>query len=317
MSTLEGFPRGWFVVAWSKELEPGGVKPLSYFGTKLVLFRTEDGEAKILDAFCPHLGAHLGIGGKVVGDSIKCPFHAWEFDGAGACTRIPYLREGAKIPPKARMRSWPVTEKNGIIFVWHDKDGGAPDWEVPAVEEYGAEGWSDWYPNILEGVKTHPKEIVENVADSAHFPTVHRTFVEKFENIYDGHKATQHTVGLAEPPQGGQDHFDIVATYYGPAFQISDMKGVLHTRLFLAHTPIDENHLDLRFAVMLELSGPKTDTFAQFYVDNLRLGFHEDIDIWEHKEYRPRPLLVQGDGPIGRLRSWYGQFYRSRKNVGA
>ena len=110
MSTLEGFPRGWFVVAWSKELEPGGVKPLSYFGTKLVLFRTEDGEAKILDAFCPHLGAHLGIGGEVVGDSIKCPFHAWEFDGAGTCTRIPYLREGAKIPPKATMRAWPVTE---------------------------------------------------------------------------------------------------------------------------------------------------------------------------------------------------------------
>jgi 3-ketosteroid 9alpha-monooxygenase subunit A len=314
--SLEGFPRGWFVVAWSTDLGPSEIKPLKYFGKDLVLFRTEGGEAKILDAFCPHLGAHLGHGGVVDGDSVRCPFHAWEFDGAGKCTRIPYLKEGAKVPPKAKMHAWDCVERNGIIFVWHDKDGGAPEWEVPTIAEYGAEGWSDWYPNTLWNVKTHPREIVENVADSAHFPTVHRTFVDSFENHYDGHMATQHTIGTAEPPQGGKDSFDIVATYHGPAFQISDMKGVLHTRLFLAHTPIDEEHLDLRFAVMLELSGPKTDTFAQFYVDNLRMGFHEDIDIWEHKVFQARPLLVAGDGPIGRLRSWYGQFFRSR-NVGA
>lgn len=123
--------------------------------------------------------------------------------------------------------------------------------------------------------------------------------------------ATQHTVGTAEPPQGGVDHFDITATYHGPAFQISDMKGYLHSKLLLAHTPIDEQHLDLRFAVMLEKKGPKTESFAKFYVDNLRLGFHEDIAIWEHKVYRDVPRLVDGDGPIGKLRRWYSQFYRS------
>jgi 3-ketosteroid 9alpha-monooxygenase subunit A len=161
-------------------------------------------------------------------------------------------------------------------------------------------------------LKTRPAEIVEIVADSAHFPVVHRTEVEKFENIYEGHKATQHTVGSAEPPQGGRDDFDIWATYHGPAFQISDMRGVLHSRLFLAHTPIDENSLDLRFAVMLKKSGPRTDEFAQFYVENLRLGFHEDIAIWENKVYRQTPRLVDGDGPIGKLRTWYKQFFRSR-----
>ncbi len=134
--------------------------------------------------------------------------------------------------------------------------------------------------------------------------------VESFENIYDGHKATQHTIGTATPPQGGVDHFDITATYHGPAFQISDMKGVLHSKLLLAHTPIDEEHLDLRFAVMLEKSGPRTAEFAQFYVDNLRMGFHEDISIWEHKVFREKPFIVAGDGPIGRLRTWYRQFFK-------
>lgn len=304
---LTGYPRGWFVVAWSHDLPVGGVTPLKYFGKHLVLFRTESGEARVLDAFCPHLGAHLGHGGAVSGESIVCPFHAWSFNGEGQCTGIPYA---TKIPRQAKLACWPVVEKNGVIFVWHDRDGGAPTWEVPIIEGHGSADWTDWFPNILEGVKTHPREIVENVADSAHFPIVHRTEVETFENVYEAHMATQHTVGTAEPPQGGVDHFDITATYHGPAFQISDMKGYLHSKLLLAHTPIDEEHLDLRFAVMLEKKGPKTESFATFYVDNLRLGFHEDIAIWEHKVYREVPRLVDGDGPIGKLRRWYSQFYR-------
>lgn len=314
MSDFEGYARGWFVIAWSKDLAAGEVKPLRYFGQDLVLFRTETGQATVLDAHCPHLGAHLGVGGKVVGECIECPFHAWRFDGAGQCTEIPYSDK--PIPKRAATKSWPVVDRNGAIFVWHDADGGAPDWEVPTIEAVGDSGWTDWYPSCLEGVATHPKEIVENVADKAHFPTVHRTTVEVFENSYDGHCATQHTIGSATPAKGGKDSFDIVATYHGPAFQISDMRGVLHSHLLLAHTPIDAHTLDLRFAVMLERAGPKTEQFAQLYVDNLRLGFHEDIAIWEHKVYRTSPKICDGDGPIGKLRRWYRQFFRS-SNVAA
>src|SRR5688572_14341605 len=69
-------PVGWFVVAYSDELPVRGVLPLSYFGTELVLFRDETGAAHVLDAHCPHLGAHLGHGGVVAGGSIRCPFHS-------------------------------------------------------------------------------------------------------------------------------------------------------------------------------------------------------------------------------------------------
>jgi len=308
-----GLPRGWFVVGWSKDLFPGSVVPLHYFDRHLVMFRSESGVVNLLDAHCPHLGAHLGIGGCVKGEAVVCPFHAWEFDGRGDCVEIPYAK---KIPSRAKVRSYPVVECFDVIFAWFDPDGGSPTWEVPAIEEYGSHDWTPWYPNIIS-VKTHPREIVENVADSAHFPVVHRTNVEVFENFYEDHKATQHTVGTAVPPRGGKDRFDIWATYYGPAFQISDMRGVLHTKLLLAHTPIDENTLDLRFAVSLKKSGARTDEFAQMYVENLRLGFHEDISIWEHKVFRDVPRLVEGDGPLGRLRRWYSQFYREAQHVGA
>ena len=307
MTSPTGFPRGWFVVAWSDDLTAAEVKPMRYFGQDLVLFRDALGEPAILDAYCPHLGAHLGHGGEVVDGTVKCPFHAWRFDGTGRCVDIPYKK--SKIPKQAKVRAWTTIEKNGAIFVWHGADGGAPDWQVPPIECVGDSGWTPWSKNQVQ-IATHPREIVENVADKAHFPTVHRTHVSVFENFYDDHRATQHTVGVATPPKGGEDRFDITATYHGPAFQISDMKGYLHATLFLAHTPIEENLLDLRFAVALERSGPKTDDFSKLYVENLTLGFHEDIAIWEHKVFRDKPRLCDGDGPLGRLRLWYKQFYR-------
>src|SRR5437660_599117 len=58
------FPSGWFRVATSADVSRGAVKPLRYFGKDLVVSRGEDGKAHVLDAHCPHMGAHLGYGGK-------------------------------------------------------------------------------------------------------------------------------------------------------------------------------------------------------------------------------------------------------------
>ena len=92
-------PSGWFAVATSDELAPGGVLARHYFGRELVVFRTEGGAPGVLDAYCPHLGAHLAVGGRVEGESLRCPFHAWEFATDGACRAIPYAK---RIPPNAR-----------------------------------------------------------------------------------------------------------------------------------------------------------------------------------------------------------------------
>jgi hypothetical protein len=35
----------------------------------------------------------------------------------------------------------------------------------------------------------------------------------------------------------------------------------------------------------------------------------QDIPIWEHKVYFDRPVLCDGDGPIGLFRKWSRQFY--------
>ena len=39
--------------------------------------------------------------------------------GDGQCDDIPYAK---KIPAKATTRSWEVSEDNGMVYVWFDRD---------------------------------------------------------------------------------------------------------------------------------------------------------------------------------------------------
>jgi 3-ketosteroid 9alpha-monooxygenase subunit A len=150
------YPTGWFAVAYGDELRRGGVKPVDAFGRELVLFRGEDGVARVFDALCPHLGAHLGHGGMVAGNGIVCPFHHWSFDEKGHCVDIPYSSRA--IPQQARVRSFPVREVNQAIFVWHDAQQRAPSWELPIVPQAGADDWTR--PHSIDRVaRFHCQEI--------------------------------------------------------------------------------------------------------------------------------------------------------------
>ncbi|ELT90156.1 hypothetical protein CAPTEDRAFT_201224, partial [Capitella teleta] len=183
-------PFGWYAVEYSEGLKTGEVKPVKYFGKELVLFRTESGQASLLDAYCPHLGAHLGHGGIVKGESVSCPFHAWKFDGTGMLTDIPYAK---RIPPKVKdkpcIRSYPVVERNQMIWAWyHPNESVAPMWEVDTIEEVGAEGWTE-FQTFDWNIKSIIQETGENAADIAHFVTVHNVpFMPESEVEMKGHR---------------------------------------------------------------------------------------------------------------------------------
>lgn len=74
----------------------------THTGEQFAVFRGLDGNVYVLDAYCPHLGANLAIGGRVVGSCIECPFHGWMFSGKdGSCTKIPYAQKGVWAEGKA------------------------------------------------------------------------------------------------------------------------------------------------------------------------------------------------------------------------
>ncbi len=77
-------PTGWFQVAWSDEIAVGDVHRMTYFGQEMVAWRAESGQLTVMNAYCEHLGAHLGFGGKVVGEILQCPFHGWQWSQRGS-----------------------------------------------------------------------------------------------------------------------------------------------------------------------------------------------------------------------------------------
>ena len=92
-------------------------------------------------AYCPHLGANLCAGGRVEKDCITCPFHGWSFSGkSGHCESVPYSK--ASIPKNAALKKFICQEQNGLIYVWHDKQGKEPYWWPTAHEGINSKQWT-------------------------------------------------------------------------------------------------------------------------------------------------------------------------------
>uniref|UniRef100_UPI002456AD1F Rieske 2Fe-2S domain-containing protein n=2 Tax=Nocardia cyriacigeorgica TaxID=135487 RepID=UPI002456AD1F len=113
------FARGWHCLGLLRDFADGKPHTVEAFGTKLVVFRGDNGgKINILDAYCRHMGGDLSEG-EVKGDEIACPFHDWRWGGDGRCKQIPYAR---RVPPLARTRAWTSLEQDGMLFVWHDPE---------------------------------------------------------------------------------------------------------------------------------------------------------------------------------------------------
>jgi nitrite reductase/ring-hydroxylating ferredoxin subunit len=290
-------PNGWFAIAQSGELQPGDVRALHYFGQDLVAFADESGTVRLVEAYCPHLGAHLGVGGRVTGDGITCPFHGWRFEGAtGRCVDIPYAT-GERIPARAALRHFPTIERNGLIFAWHHLDGGEPFYEVPDVPEFGGEGCTStsWHPATMRDftIATSCQEMAENNHDFAHFKFVHGT-----ESVPSSEEHVEGTYKRVTNPGLERESF-------GLGLGVVRVPGVV---TFLSSvTPISDDEVHVRWI----FTAPATlDTaFLAKIADRFAKDVTQDVPIWENKVYRPRPVLTKGERGIVAHRNWCEQFY--------
>jgi len=170
----------WYPIMCSDELGYDKPEKARVLGVDLVAFRDQEGEAHVLSDTCVHRGASLGgawSGGKaprIVNGCIVCPYHGWEFGGDGKCKNIPSIGYGTKTPPRAKIDSYPVEEKYGIIFAFL---GDEPEESRPPlleVEEYETEGWAANDILVLE-VPYYYERSIENGLDPAHNEFVHPT----------------------------------------------------------------------------------------------------------------------------------------------
>lgn len=317
----ERYARGWHCLGLAKDFTDKPTK-LEYFGTKMVAYRGEDEAVHILDAYCPHMGADLSLG-KVEGNSIRCPFHHWSWGADGVCDDIPYAD---KIPAKACITSYQVLERNQLLFVWYDPEGKAPlaQEQPPVIDDCYSDEWTDWRVELIP-INTNCRELVDNMADSAHFGPVHGAPITKFQNIVEGHTYTQELWSSSELLAEDGELYSR-ATYYGPAYMNTYMSGKIggmdvESRLLVTHVPISTESFDLRFGVMVKKNPNLTDAensaMVEEYVKQNHTAFFQDVDIWHSKVRVDNPVLCDGDGPVHRLRRWYSQFYVNRADVPA
>ncbi|MCW2542422.1 MAG: Vanillate O-demethylase oxygenase subunit protein [Frankiales bacterium] len=267
---MPAYPRGWYVVSYSSDLGPERVIPLRYFGQDLVLYRAKNGAPVLLDAYCPHIGTHLGIGGTVDGDCIRCPMHGWLFDRTGTCTNVPYLDE---LPRNHRVRAWPVYEQSGLVWTYYDanqNNATAPTWDPPLIEAYDDPDWTAFDEGRRWVIRTHVQMFHENAVDVHHFRQLHRlgTFAEPTQS-FDGAVMISRFMHLCTYPELGIDEGIEVETRtstYGLGLTIghTTTMGEIESLSLATSTPIDEEHIDARMATAVRSLGDEAATASLF-----------------------------------------------------
>lgn len=170
---------GWYWALKSSDLKKNQTKHLNFLGKELALYRGDDGVARTVDAYCPHMGAHLAEG-KVEGTGIRCFFHSWKFDDKGVLVDIPCRK---KVDVVASIKSWPCSEKYGLIWVY---TGDAPKQEIPYIPELKDLALDTSFGNNFVK-ECHPNVVMINAIDAHHFTSVHNLPVKvEFETIVRG-----------------------------------------------------------------------------------------------------------------------------------
>ena len=310
-------PTGWFFVDYSESLKPGELRNVELFDQEWVLFRTESGKVGLTDPYCPHLGAHIGHGGAVVGEHIRCPFHHWEYDTAGWCKHIPY---GKLTPPivkkQAILRTLPAQERYGLIWVWYHPACEEPSWDLPAIPQLETPGFVEPRRGTWP-VNTAIQEIAENGVDFAHLKFLHGApGIPPAEVNFEDHIIH---IDMA----GGY----IVGKGYGPGLNVFHFTQEGITATMISYTqPItaERSQMNMSFTHAEYPEGSKELVMAKKIVDHMigqadgedSAGFESvDFIVWNNKKYRPNPLLCDGDGPILRYREWFKQFYSGQEQL--
>lgn len=166
----------WYVIAWSEEVNR---RPLhrTVLGEDVVLYRRQDGTPVALADRCAHRAYPLSAG-HLVGDNLQCGYHGFEFDSTGVCVRVPAQE---RIPPRARVRVYPLVEAHRWIWIWM----GDPDKASTPVPD------THWMTDPAWDRVTHTRMIQcgadllhDNLLDLTHEAFLHQSSIGD-EAVYE------------------------------------------------------------------------------------------------------------------------------------
>lgn len=168
----------WYGAVWSDHLTdtPLGRRIVN---KPIVLFRGKDGAARAMDDVCPHRFVPLSLG-QVRDGIVRCGYHGLEFDGTGACVRNPHT--SGRIPPAARVRTYPAVERHRMVWLWLGE--GTPD--PGLIPDFSVLDDAD--PKLMSDlgciqIDANYSFIVENLLDLSHVGVLHDQLLGNAESL--------------------------------------------------------------------------------------------------------------------------------------
>ncbi len=317
----------WYPICTSAELSATAPVMARILTLPFVAFRDTDGRAHVLSDTCVHRGGALHKG-RVVNGRMACPYHGWQFDGSGRCALIPSLGPEGTIPARAKVDSYPVVERYGIVFAFL---GDLSETERPApyeVREYGQPGWRAGL--VTFDIDAYFERSIENGLDPVHNEFVHtlqgniRFRPDRMQVTSDEWSSTVFV--RMDPPKKGTtqleslrddlnpEHFSASSGHYGVntlITRISLSKDNVFVQYFFEQ-PIDDSHTRIFFLNMRNCMLEETND-ARMEKINLDIAA-EDIAVITKlnpartPETSTKEVLVVGDECIGQYRKHLGEW---------
>ncbi len=172
---MSTFPlNAWYVACAAKEID--GDKPLGrkICNQSVVVYRGPEGQAAAVDNFCPHRGAALSLG-KVVEGRLICGYHGLEVGCDGKTIAMP----GQRVRGFPAIRSFPVTERYGFIWLWPGDPALADPAKIHRLDWADDPNWV--YAGGLFHIKADYRLMIDNLMDLTHETYVHATSIGQKE----------------------------------------------------------------------------------------------------------------------------------------
>jgi phenylpropionate dioxygenase-like ring-hydroxylating dioxygenase large terminal subunit len=175
----------WYAAAWSRDI---GVElsTRDLLGEPMLFYRKHDGSPVAMIDRCPHRFAPLSMG-KRVGDGVECGYHGLQFDCSGVCSLNPH--GDGRIPPGARVRSFPVVDRHGLVWIWAGDQSRADVSLIPDFSHLASPRLRTIGDQMTQ--KAHYELVVDNLMDLSHVNYLHAPYQQVDDFLSAKHDVTQ------------------------------------------------------------------------------------------------------------------------------
>lgn len=282
----------WYLICPSDELKNRIVKK-RIFGEDIIFFRDQDGDIAALEDRCCHRNVNLSLG-YLNNNTIICGYHGWEYDKNGYCVNIPSQLPGDKIPPTAKIKSYPVKDFNKWVWVFlgdDEKSVQINPTDIPEMNE-----WPFTYKAYT--FKADLESTAESLIDPYHIAYVHSNSIKSFMGqikespadfnlkvLDDGIEGFYSRANIGTKAEkvyfGDDENIGTRIRFYYPNISRLEIRFKERILLILEHImQVDDEHVEMKQITLWKNIFPKFPMFAKYFMAKKSAKIvAEDIDF--------------------------------------